>query len=92
MDITNAAEIQALLEVEKPDFVVHAAAQRAPDKVENDYESTRQLNVTASKNITEIASKLITCITTFTMQPMLEHIFCYLACLTNSSYIYLIKI
>ena len=56
IDLTNSSEVQAVLQRERPDFVVHAAAQRAPDKVENEYENTRLLNISASKNLTEIAS------------------------------------
>ncbi|KAF2368675.1 RmlD-like substrate binding domain [Trinorchestia longiramus] len=58
VDITNTSEVQAVLERERPDLVIHAAAERAPDKVENKYEETRNLNVTASKNLASLAQKV----------------------------------
>uniref|UniRef100_A0A2P2I315 Methionine adenosyltransferase 2 subunit beta n=1 Tax=Hirondellea gigas TaxID=1518452 RepID=A0A2P2I315_9CRUS len=58
VDITNASQVRAVLEREQPDFVIHAAAERMPDRVENEYEKTRDLNVDASESITLIAKSV----------------------------------
>lgn len=58
VDLTDAAQVQALMEREKPDFVVHAAAERFPDKVENEYEKTKDLNVTASGKLASLAKSV----------------------------------
>ena len=58
VDITDVHQVEALLRREKPDFVVHAAAERFPDKVEKDYDRAQSLNVNASGNIARIASNI----------------------------------
>lgn len=39
----------------QPNVIVHSAAQRFPDKVENDYAASYELNVTASKKLAALA-------------------------------------
>ena len=56
VDLTDTAAVNTVLEREKPDFIIHAAAERFPDKVEKQYEQTRQLNINASGSLTSIAS------------------------------------
>lgn len=58
VDITNTLQVQAVLERERPNFIIHAAAERAPDKAENKFEETRNLNVTASENLASLARKV----------------------------------
>ncbi len=41
----------AFVEERRPDFVVHAAAQRKPDEVERDFEAARRLNVEATAHL-----------------------------------------
>ncbi|KAK7060693.1 hypothetical protein SK128_017193 [Halocaridina rubra] len=54
-DITNTDAVRALVEKEKPTFIIHAAAERAPDAVENKYDETRRLNVASSGHLAAIA-------------------------------------
>lgn len=56
-DLTDSSSVEALIEKEKPDFIIHAAAERAPDAVENRYEETRKLNVAASGHLAALASR-----------------------------------
>lgn len=62
-DLRNQESVSALIEKEKPDVIIHAAAERFPDVVENKYEETCLLNVKASGHIASLAkhcgSKLI---------------------------------
>ncbi|KAA0192981.1 hypothetical protein HAZT_HAZT002626 [Hyalella azteca] len=55
VDITIPSQVKAVLEREQPNCIIHAAAERAPDKVENKYDETRNLNVTASENLATLA-------------------------------------
>lgn len=54
-DLTDTDQTAKILRENKPDVVVHSAAQRFPDKVEKDYESAYALNVTASKNLAALS-------------------------------------
>ncbi|XP_042862640.1 methionine adenosyltransferase 2 subunit beta-like [Penaeus japonicus] len=56
-DLTDSSSVEALIEKEKPDFIIHAAAERAPDAVENRYEETRKLNVAASGHLAALAKR-----------------------------------
>ena len=49
LDLTDDSAVKAFINDLKPDFVVHCAAQRQPDKVESDFESARALNVESSR-------------------------------------------
>lgn len=55
VDLTDTDQTAKILRENKPDVVVHSAAQRFPDKVEKDYESAYALNVTASKNLAALS-------------------------------------
>ncbi|XP_077559141.1 methionine adenosyltransferase 2 subunit beta-like isoform X2 [Haemaphysalis longicornis] len=55
VDLTDTDQTAKILRENKPDVVVHSAAQRFPDKVEKDYESAYAINVTASKNLAALS-------------------------------------
>ncbi|XP_076060594.1 methionine adenosyltransferase 2 subunit beta-like isoform X2 [Oratosquilla oratoria] len=57
-DLRDREAVSALLKKEKPDFIIHCAAERAPDKVENHYEETVLLNVKATEYLASIAKEL----------------------------------
>jgi len=50
-DITEPAVVDALFAATKPDFVIHAAAERHPDIVDTNPSLARALNVTATETI-----------------------------------------
>ncbi|XP_045606288.1 methionine adenosyltransferase 2 subunit beta [Procambarus clarkii] len=54
-DLTNPEAVSTLINKEKPDFIIHAAAERFPDVVENKYEETLLLNVKASGHLSSLA-------------------------------------
>lgn len=58
VDLNNTEEVKKIIEKFKPHVIVHAAAERSPDKVEKEYEASRKLNVACSKNLAEVAGKL----------------------------------
>jgi len=49
--------VQDVIENTKPSIIIHAAAERAPDVVEKDFETAVKLNVTATKVLAKIAAK-----------------------------------
>lgn len=51
IDITDFDAISRLCQEIKPDFVIHAAAERRPDVVDNDPERAQKLNVDATANL-----------------------------------------
>lgn len=53
VDLTSPGEIAALFTEFRPDFVIHAAAERRPDVVDGHPESARALNVEATARIAE---------------------------------------
>lgn len=57
VDITNTLELENTINEFQPRYVIHAAAQRFPDKCENDFEKSFQLNVQTSKALAEITVK-----------------------------------
>ena len=54
LDITNLAATRDLVKDLQPTVVIHAAAQRFPDKVEGDLEAAVRVNVEATKNLAEV--------------------------------------
>jgi len=54
-DLKDSKAVVALFEKEKPDIIIHAAAERSPDKVEADFEGTKKLNIDVSKHLATIA-------------------------------------
>ncbi|XP_066948849.1 methionine adenosyltransferase 2 subunit beta-like [Macrobrachium rosenbergii] len=57
-DLTKPEEVKSLIEKEKPEFIVHAAAERAPDAVENRYDEVCKLNVNASGQLAALAKSV----------------------------------
>ncbi|KAL7641553.1 UNVERIFIED_CONTAM: hypothetical protein RMT77_007426 [Armadillidium vulgare] len=62
-NLTTPGEVEKLIEEIRPNYIVHAAAERFPDKVEKDFEAAKLLNVATSGRLAKIAkqggSKLI---------------------------------
>lgn len=56
-DLTDQEAVKDLVEREKPNFIIHAAAERFPDVVENKYEETRLLNIKTAGHIASVARK-----------------------------------
>lgn len=56
-DLTDQEAVKNLIEKEKPNFIINAAAERFPDVVENKYEETRLLNINTAGHIAAIARK-----------------------------------
>ena len=53
VDLTNLDQAKEIILDNKPDVLVHAAAQRFPDKMQKDPELARRLNVDATKVLAE---------------------------------------
>ena len=53
VDLTNLDQAKKIILDNKPDVLVHAAAQRFPDKMQKDPELARRLNVDATKVLAE---------------------------------------
>jgi len=58
VDLNNSDELQCVVSDFKPDFVIHSAAERRPDKVDGDKEGTHSLNVSATLNICKMAASV----------------------------------
>lgn len=56
-DLTDLEAVKDLIEKEKPNFIIHAAAERFPDVVEKKYEKTRLLNIKTAGHIASVARK-----------------------------------
>ncbi|KAF3000580.1 hypothetical protein E8E14_006671 [Neopestalotiopsis sp. 37M] len=56
VDLGSASEVEKTLDTVKPQAVVHCAANRFPDKCDNDPEGTRALNVAASKSLAALCA------------------------------------
>jgi len=57
-DLLDAAATRGLLEQERPDVLVHAAAERRPDLCEGQPDHTKALNVTASSTLCQAVRKI----------------------------------
>lgn len=57
VDLCNFDEMKQLFVDHKPHVVVHSAAERRPDKVENDTENAKKLNVTATSELTKLCQQ-----------------------------------
>ncbi|KAI6486458.1 hypothetical protein MCOR04_003252 [Pyricularia oryzae] len=55
-DLANEAEVEKVLDQVKPHVVVHCAANRFPDKVDQDPEGTRRLNVAATASLARLCA------------------------------------
>ena len=60
LDLTDLDGTKAFIEKTKPQVLVHAAAQRFPDKVEKEFDAARNLNVEVTRVIAEAMSKYTT--------------------------------
>ncbi|KAI1391425.1 NAD(P)-binding protein [Hypoxylon trugodes] len=56
VDLVKAEDVTAALDNVKPQVVVHCAANRFPDKCDNDPEGTRALNVEATKRLASLCA------------------------------------
>ncbi|KAM4056256.1 rmlD substrate binding domain-containing protein [Hirsutella rhossiliensis] len=56
VDLRNADELAKALDENKPQVIVHCAAEKAPDKVDKDPEGARALNVAASRSLAKLAA------------------------------------
>ncbi|OHE60234.1 MAG: hypothetical protein A2Z99_04945 [Treponema sp. GWB1_62_6] len=57
LDLEDEDSVARFLDQEKPDAIVHAAAERRPDAVEKSPESAERLNVGASERIARLAAR-----------------------------------
>ncbi|TLD20647.1 hypothetical protein PspLS_08773 [Pyricularia sp. CBS 133598] len=55
-DLANEADVEKVLDQVKPHVVVHCAANRFPDKVDQDPEGTRRLNVAATASLARLCA------------------------------------
>ena len=51
LDLMDLAQVESFVKENRPDFVVHAAAQRFPDKVDADPDAAKKLNVQATETL-----------------------------------------
>lgn len=58
LDLLDFGSVAEFLGAHKPDFIIHAAAERRPDVCQNDPEATKALNIHATENIACIASQI----------------------------------
>ncbi|KAI1327699.1 NAD(P)-binding protein [Xylariaceae sp. FL0255] len=56
VDLSQPSQVEAALDQVKPQVVVHCAANRFPDKCDNDPEGTRALNVTATESLASLCA------------------------------------
>ncbi|KAI1084166.1 NAD(P)-binding protein [Whalleya microplaca] len=56
VDLSNASEAEATLDKVRPRLVVHCAANRFPDKCDEDPEGTRALNVAATRTLASLCA------------------------------------
>lgn len=57
-DLTNSDELYAMLEMFKPDVVVHCAAERDPDRADQDLSRLTSINVDSSANLAKYCGQL----------------------------------
>src|SRR3546814_15760928 len=58
MDVRNQSRVREVLRALKPDAIVHTAAMTNVDACENDREGCKQLNIEATRYLTETAGEL----------------------------------
>lgn len=56
VDLADAAQVEKALDETKPRVVIHCAANRFPDKCDQDPEGTRALNVAASQSLAALCA------------------------------------
>lgn len=57
VDLREKDEVESVLGEHRPALVVHAAAERRPDVVQNDLESARALNVSATEQLAQLCQQ-----------------------------------
>lgn len=57
LDLTDLEATAAFIAKTKPQVLIHAAAQRFPDKVEKDFDAAQNLNVESTRVIAEAMSE-----------------------------------
>jgi len=55
-DLTDASFVKGLLETHQPSFIIHCAAERRPDVIDNKPELADSINVGATKTVCELAA------------------------------------
>ncbi|CAG0913551.1 unnamed protein product [Notodromas monacha] len=58
VDLTNVDEIRECVLKYQPHVIIHCAAQRSPDKVNEDYASAERLNVEVSRILAELTKEI----------------------------------
>ncbi len=61
VDLSDFDAVNKFLDETKPDFLVHSAAQRLPDKVAEDFQAAKRLNVEATEALAKKISKSMYC-------------------------------
>lgn len=57
LNLLEKDAVTNLLNTVRPDVIIHCAAERFPDKVENDPQAAYDLNVGVSAHLADVASK-----------------------------------
>ena len=57
LDLTDLDSTRKFIETSRPEFLIHAAAQRFPDKMEKDPEASFKLNVESTRALAEAMSE-----------------------------------
>ena len=58
LDITNIQNVEEILSLNKPDYVIHCAAYTNVDKAEDETDTAFKINALGTKNIADICKKL----------------------------------
>ena len=57
VDLKDPSQVKQVFNDYKPNIVVHSAAERRPDKMENDLEGSRMLNVSSTETVTKLCKE-----------------------------------
>jgi S-adenosylmethionine synthetase len=57
LDLTDFDLVRMLIMTEKPDIIIHSAAERRPDVTDNNPDAATELNVDATANLAKLADK-----------------------------------
>lgn len=60
LNLLDKDAVTNLLNTERPDAIIHCAAERFPDKVESDPQAAYNLNVEVSAHLADLSSKFFT--------------------------------
>jgi len=58
LDLTDYGEVADFVRADKPEIIIHAAAERRPDISLRDPHRTRELNVIATRHLAEVAEEI----------------------------------